>query len=404
MTDPLGQSQVIPYLIGLSALGHQIFILSCEKKNRFEKNFIEIKNLLESNNIGWFPVFYTSTPPVLSTLKDIWNLRKKSKEICKKEKIEVIHCRSYISALVGLELKNKLKTKFIFDMRGFWADERVDGNIWNLQNPLFAIIYKYFKKKEKEFLLSADAVISLTNNAKEEIHSWKGFQNVPITVIPCCADLEFFSYQNINRQELDNKREEIGIHQEDFVLSYLGSLGTWYMLSEMLDFFKILKSEKSTAKFLIITADKPEMILPLAKLKNIDAKDLIIKSAKRSEVPIYASLSCVSLFFILPKYSKKASSPTKMGELMSLGIPIICNGNVGDVADILNDGGVGAVINNFTDADYLLAIQRIPELLQKPAQQNYAVAQKYYSLKEGVKKYNNVYQTISIHGGKDGDE
>ena len=31
MTDQLGQSQVIPYLIGLSGKGHQIHILSAEK-------------------------------------------------------------------------------------------------------------------------------------------------------------------------------------------------------------------------------------------------------------------------------------------------------------------------------------------------------------------------------------
>jgi hypothetical protein len=34
MTDPLGQSQVIPYLIGLTKKGHNISIISCEKTTR----------------------------------------------------------------------------------------------------------------------------------------------------------------------------------------------------------------------------------------------------------------------------------------------------------------------------------------------------------------------------------
>ncbi len=403
MTDPLGQSQVIPYLKGLSALGHEISILSCEKKIRFEIESLEIKKLLDSNNIKWFPIFYIPSPPVLSSIKDVWNIRKKSREICKNEGIEVVHCRSYLPAIVLQGLKDEFKIKFIFDMRGFWADERVDGNVWKLKNPLFLLIYKYFKKKEKEFLNAADAVVSLTNNAKNEIHSWKGFQNVPITVIPCCADLDFFSYKNINSQEVSKLRFELGLDPEDFVLSYLGSLGTWYMLNEMLDFFKVLKTKRPKAKFLFITPDEPEFVVNAALAKGIDGKDIIVKRAKRNEVPVYCSLSNVSIFFILPKYSKRASSPTKMGELMSLGIPIICNSNVGDVAEILNDGGVGAVIDNFTNEDYLAAINKIPGLLEKSPQQNYDVAQKYYSLKEGVIRFNSVYKYVSTHGDKDGD-
>jgi glycosyltransferase involved in cell wall biosynthesis len=403
MTDPLGQSQVIPYLKGLSALGHQISILSCEKKQRFIQEENEIRNLLEENNIKWFPIFYTPSPPILSTLKDIWSLKKKSKEIILNHGIHFVHCRSYITALVGQSLKRELNTPFIFDMRGFWADERVDGNIWNLKNPLFSLVYNYFKRKEKVFLKEADAVVSLTNNAKNEIHSWQGFQNVPVTVIPCCADLDFFSYRNVNQPEVSKLRNELGLNPGDFVLSYLGSLGTWYMLNEMLDFFKVLKTKRPEAKFLFITADEPEFVVNAAVVKGIDGNDIIVKKAKRNEVPVYCSLSSVSIFFILPKYSKKASSPTKMGELMSLGIPIICNSNVGDVVEILIDGGVGAVIDNFTNEDYLSAINKIPGLLEKSPQQNYVVAQKYYSLKEGVMKFNQVYENVSTRGDKGGD-
>jgi len=403
MTDPLGQSQVIPYLKGLSALGHQISILSCEKKLRFVQEENEIRNLLEENNIKWFPIFYTPSPPILSTLKDIWSLKKKSKEIILNHGIHFVHCRSYITALVGQSLKRELNIPFIFDMRGFWADERVDGNIWNLKNPLFSLVYNYFKRKEKVFLKEADAVVSLTNNAKNEIHSWQGFQNVPVTVIPCCADLDFFSYRNVNQQEVLKLRNELGLNPGDFVLSYLGSLGTWYMLNEMLDFFKVLKTKRPEAKFLFITADEPEFVVNAAVVKGIDGNDIIVKKAKRNEVPVYCSLSSVSIFFILPKYSKKASSPTKMGELMSLGIPIICNSNVGDVVEILIDGGVGAVIDNFTNEDYLSAINKIPGLLEKSPQQNYDVAQKYYSLKEGVIRFNQVYENVSTRGDKGGD-
>ena len=50
-------------------------------------------------------------------------------------------------------MKRKHGVKFLFDMRGFWADERVEGGLWNLSNPVFNWAYKYFKKRSANFLL-----------------------------------------------------------------------------------------------------------------------------------------------------------------------------------------------------------------------------------------------------------
>ena len=57
-------------------------------------------------------------------------------------------------------------------MRGFYADERVDGKIWSLDNFIYKKIYNYFKSKEKEFLQFSDYTISLTENGKKEILIW----------------------------------------------------------------------------------------------------------------------------------------------------------------------------------------------------------------------------------------
>ena len=158
MTDQLGQSQVIPYLIGLSEKNYSITILSCEKKGAFEKGKTKIKELLDRHNILWEPLLYTKYPPVLSTIYDISKIKKKADQLSRKTNFDIVHCRSYIAGMVGLTLKKKYQCKFIFDMRGFWADERVDGKLWNLNNPVYKIIYKYFKRKEKEMLLSVSCL------------------------------------------------------------------------------------------------------------------------------------------------------------------------------------------------------------------------------------------------------
>lgn len=391
MTDPLGQSQVIPYLQGLSAAGHSIWLISFEKSERFEAHRERIQGLLNDAGIHWSPLPYTARPPVFSTLRDLINMRKAALRLIKQEGIRLVHCRSYISALAGQWLKKKTGTRFLFDMRGFWADERIDGGIWSLKNPVFKSIYNFFKRKEREFLLEADAVVSLTHNAANEIHSWPGMQAVPITVIPCCADL---AHYRSGKEGSEAWAKKLNIPPDAFVLSYLGSLGTWYLLKEMLEFFKVLREFKPNALFLLITPDHPESIWKISDALEIPHDALRIQSAQRQDVPALAALSQLSVFFIKPSFSKKASSPTKMGELMAAGIPLVINNNVGDVEKILNDGGNGLIVKAFNEGHYRKALQNLDAVLQADRNNNSACAERWYSLDEGVRRYREIYARL----------
>ncbi len=283
-------------------------------------------------------------------------------------------------------------------MRGFWADERLDGNMWNSNNIIYRYIYKYFKKKERDFLTHADHVISLTENAKNEILSWDNIPNQPIKieVIPCCVDPTLFSEKTIDSDKLNELNEKLKITNDDFILSYLGSIGTWYMLDEMLQFFKRLLIKKPTAKFLFITTEPEELIIKSAKKNEIPIDKIIIQKAARDEVPVLLMLSKLSIFFIKPVFSKKASSPTKLGEVLSMGIPVICNSNIGDVDSIIEQSGCGIIINHFNDDEYDRAIKNIDHLLAIDKNKIIETAKNRFSLQKGVDLYDRVYQQVMI--------
>jgi hypothetical protein len=395
MTDSLGQSQVIPYLKGLVQKGHSITVLSTEKSEIYSEKKDRIQALMSENKITWKSIIYTKSPPIISTLKDVNKLWQLIIKLNNLDKFDIVHCRSYISAIVGLKMKNKFKTKFVFDMRGFWADERVDGKIWNLKNPIFNLVYKFFKKKEIDFLENADSIISLTNNAKDKILNWENIQNqpLPINVIPCCVDVDRFNPKKVLVQKISELKKELGISEENFVLTYLGSIGTWYMLPEMLDFFKVLLISKPKAVFLFITAEDPVSIIDNAMLKGIPREKIIIQKADYTEVPNYLALSDFSLFFILPVFSKSASSPIKQGEIMSMGIPIICNAGVGDTDYVLNEYDCGFLVKQFNDDSYEKVVKQIDKVVwNKDVIRN--AASDFYSLKQGINNYNDVYVKI----------
>ena len=396
LTDSLGQSQILPYLIGLSQKGYNIHILSCEKKNAWLLEHKKISDITKHYNIKWDYVWYTKKPPVLSTIFDIFSLISRAKKISKTKKLFIVHCRSYIAAFVGVLLKSKYKIPFVFDMRGFYADERVDGNIWNKTKFPYSWIYNYFKKKEKDFLSIADYTISLTENGKQIIKKWNIKKDIgnKITVIPCCVDTELFHPSEILQNEVVDLRKELNINKSDFVLSYLGSIGTWYLLDEMLDFYKQLVNAKPNAKFLFITKEKSEFIKHKCQEKLINTNSVIIKSATREKVPLYLSLSTISLFFIKPVFSKQASSPTKLAELMSMGIPVICNAGVGDVDKIYENTNFGALVHEFSKKEYIRIITEMDEILKISSENIIKSAEQYFSLQFGVQKYYQVYKKI----------
>jgi len=395
MTDPLGQSQVIPYLQGLSKKEFHFFLLSCEKEKAFAQNEAAVKNMLDGYNIEWIPISYTKNPPVLSTLKDIINLRKKAKQIHLQHGIDMVHTRPGIPALVGLWMKQTMGIKFLHDIREFYADSRVDGGIWKTSNPLYCIIYRFFKNKETEQIEQSDGMVCLTYAAEKIIQQDPGYKKaIPLTVIPCCADLNLFDPSKIHPAQKDQLKTALGITERDFIISYIGSIGGWYMTAAMLRFCKRLSDKNAEAKFLFISPHNHDIIAAEAAKYGLPADKLIVKHGKRNEVPALLSLSSYSLFFIKPCFSKLSSSPTKHGEIMAMGIPVITNSGVGDVKEIVDQYHAGYVVNDFSDATFNSVIDKMIAGNAFDAAGIRSGAVEFYSLEKAVELYDEIYNAI----------
>ncbi len=397
MTDPLGQSQVIPYLQGLSKYGYQIFLLSCEKQEVFQQNKSTIEKLLLPFNITWKPVKYTKNPPVLSTLLDIITLRREAKKIHQQYKIDMVHTRPGVPALVGLWMKQQFGIKFLNDIREFYADSRVDGKMWNLKNPVFKTVYHFFKQKELQAVAASDGIVCLTYAAEKIITQWPEYnKNIPLQVIPCSADLQLFNPAAVNTDQKNTVKKELGITENDFVVSYLGSIGGWYLTDEMLEFCKVLSHKMPTAKFLFISPHRHHEIVAAATKHNINPEKIITTKATRQQVPLLLSLSNMAIFFIKPCYSKLSSSPTKHGEIMAMGIPLITNSGVGDVENIVAQYHSGLIVNRFDEKSYEEVAEKISSGINFNTGEIREGASAFYSLDTAIEKYIAIYNSILL--------
>ena len=396
MTDPLGQSQVIPYLSNLTKFGYTFTILSCDKADKYAANKAYVERLIAPFPITWVSIPYHKNPPVISSLYDFYALKNAAKKLHAINQFDMVHTRPGLPTMVALYLKRNFGVKFLNDVRGFWADERVDGGMWNLQNPVFKSVYKFFKKHEYECLLEADYTTCLTYAARKEMHSWKNIPNqpIPIEVIPCSADMDLFNPENIDQSLKEKFRAELNIKADDFIISYLGSIGGWYLTDEMMRFCKSVSDKIPTAKFLFISPHGHDMIAAAAAKYGLAETKLIVKQGKRHEVPVLLSFSNYALFFIKPCYSKISSSPTKHGEIMAMGIPVITNSGVGDVEEIVIKYNAGYVVNDFSEGLFNKVIEKIiaGNKFDKDVIRN--GAEDFYALQTAVERYKKVYHAI----------
>jgi len=395
LTDPLGQAQILPYLQGLSALGYEIHIIAFEKPERFKQFGADMQNICIENKIHYHPQVYHKSPPLLSTMYDMRAMYKVAARLNQQHKFNLSHCRSYIAGIIGMRLKRNKNVPFIFDMRGFYADERIDGNLWPQTNPVFQLVYKYFKRKELQLLKQADSIVSLTSKARKVMLEQKMIpEQAPVSIIPCCVDIEYFNSSKFNEDELVSLKTKLGYSKDNLILGYVGSTGTWYLLKDMLRYFKNLHAIKPEFRFLFLSYDNPEEILKEARELDIDTKLIKIIGVNRTELPAYLGILNLSVFFIKPVFSKFASSPTKQAELMSMGIPVVCNAGIGDTDSIIRQYAAGICIENTSEDELIKAVQATDALINLNRERIIFGARQYFSLQNGVNTLNSIYQQI----------
>lgn len=378
MLEPLGQSQVLAYLKRLVA-DQPIHLISFEKADDWA-NVTERGRLardIAASGIVWHPLHYHKRPTALATAWDIANGMRLGLWLVLRHQLRIVHARSYVPSVMALALKRITGIKYLFDMRGFWADEKLDGG-W----PHDGRMYRLAKGFERRFLLSADHVVSLTHAAVTEIHCFPYLQEhmPPVTVIPTCADLALF-------RPMPQVRRGPGL-----VIGYVGSVGR-YMFDEVVACFVELLRMRSDTRFLIVNRGEHAYIRE--RLADAGVPDMAVEliSVAPANMPHQIVRMDASIYFTKPAFSKQAMAPTKLAELLGCGVPCLGNTGVGDMAEVLEGERVGVALSAFDQSSLAVGLSQLLALAADPstAARCVAAAQKHFSLDEGVRRYSTVY-------------
>lgn len=372
--DPLGQSQVLEYIY-VNSNKYNFYLVSFEKSENLinTNNVNKLNNKLLNHGIKWTYLKYQKKSNVLKiffsfikALLIIINIYYTG--------FKIIHIRSYIPGIIIYPLLLITRLKLIFDIRGFLPDEKIDRLNWK-KNSLKISFLRYF---EKYLIKRSSKVITLTKESKCILKNNYNLYNYNIIDIPTCVNIKKFKYKN-NKQN------------RNLSFCFIGSINFAYDFNKIINLCKVIFNNRANIKFDFYLDDKNNFLKNLLKKNNLHKK-VNIKYVESNKIPSILIEYNYGICILKENKSVKASFPTKIGEYLSCGLPIICNNFNKDITLMIKKNKLGIVLDNNFESKIFKYIDNYHHENNGKICREYA--EKFLSLEFGSKKYSKLYNEV----------
>ena len=386
LTEPLGRRQVLPYVVGLAARGFDVTVVSYEKAETAEPGAVaRVSEIAAAARVGWKPLRYHNRPRLLGTVVDIVQGIAVCLRLARHN--DLIHARSTVPAFIARITSRVMGKPWIFDLRGLLAQEYVDAGHWRRDSW----VTKLTAAAEAKLLRAADGLVTLTHRVTENLRPPAVVAHErPAAVVPCSVDLGVFRPSEAWRREV---RNELGWGEEP-VLVYSGSLGSWYRLAEMVDFFEAASESIGGLRFLLLTPHVAQA-LPTIEARGLESR-VLVRQLAPDDVPRFLAAADAGICFLGRHPSKIASSPTKYAEYLAAGLPVVTNGWVGDAATLAGEAP-WILVDDFSRPAYQQAAARLAALLETPGptrELSRALATREFGLETAIDRYESLYRRV----------
>jgi glycosyltransferase involved in cell wall biosynthesis len=276
---------------------------------------------------------------------------------------------------------------FLFDIRGLWPQERVDGGLWREGSA----VHRVWRHLESRLFERAAGVVSLAEGAREHLPGLRA----PFRVIPTAVDLERFR----PGLPLPPGGEHLG---DCTVYLVAGALGTWYLREETLDLLDLALREDPSGHVLLLTEEDPTAFVAGLRRRGVAADRLTVRGVPHREVPCWFSVADTGILLIRSAPSKRASTPTKLGELLACGVPVLITPGIGDTEALVRETGTGIVVERLDRTGYgeaLAGLRRLREDSGELRARCRRAAEERLSLVAAVDAYEELYEVLGAPGG-----
>lgn len=255
----------------------------------------------------------------------------------------------FFTAVSGRILSFFKWTPWVMEVRDLWPDSIVAVGSMNKSS----LSFKLLKKIEHNLYQSASKIVVVTDSFKKYLI--KDHQIKPHKVGVFKNGVLINNFKNSNLIGLKSLKESMGLKNK-IIISYIGTHGLAHGLKFILE--SISKISNPDLHFLFIGdgAQKQNLIKYSKTLKSKNFT--FLESIKKSEVPLYISLSDYSLVNLKKSDEFKNVIPSKIFENIAMYKPVLL-GVEGESKKLIEEYNVGVCFQPENKQSFFNAIQAI---------------------------------------------
>lgn len=253
---------------------------------------------------------------------------KELKHIIDEGEYDIIHCHTPVGAMLtrlAAKQARKQGTKVFYTAHGFHFYKGAPAINWILYYPVEKWLSRY-----------TDVLITIN---KEDYERAKTFKAGKVCYVPGVGiDLKKFNVGYVNKEQ---KRKEIGVSADDFVLLSVGELIPRKNHEVVIRALSVLKQLDKLNHIEYVICGRGSYEADLRKLaEGLDVADHVHFLGYRNDISEICN--CADLFVFM---SHQEGLPVALMEAMACGLPAVCS-NIRGNTDLIEDGVTGLLANN----------------------------------------------------------
>jgi len=361
LTSTVGFSQVLGYVERLASRGIDVDLVTFE---------YEVDPVLQDRLLG---VGVEWRPQRFGRLGPIGGLGRIIRAARAVRGATVVHARSDLAAasvmLAGVD-------HWVWDVRSLWVDQKVATGVVRAGSPLV----RAMRNVERLAANRSTAVIALTASAIDELdRRYGGVVSPKAQVVTTCTDLDHF---------VSSPLPDLPVR-----VLLAGTLNRYYDLSTMLDLVAELK-RRHPVEFIVASPGPTSWDNELA---GVETSRMSLAPAEMARLVSSCHLG-LSICRDDAGVSLLAAMPTKIGEFLASGRPVVVNPGLVDAVGLLEQNECGVVFGPSGSKDVERAVDQIEHLLNDPGtpERCRSLAESHFDLDRGVERLASVYMALGV--------
>lgn len=317
---------------GLESLGHEVLVVTTNPK---DKDTFQEHGVLHCPSIKLKRIYgYGLSMPI----------NMKQYQIIKKFNPDVIHIHTEFGiGLFGILVSKMLKRPVIYTLHTIYDDYVY----YVVPKPLIKTGQRIFYKYIRSLYKRATVITGPSPKSHEYLINAGLHRNVEI--IPNPVDVDRFSIENVNPEDIDNIKKIYNIPGNAFIGCIISRVGKEKSIDVLLNYIEKYSKVNKNFRFLIVGDGPAKSDLEL-QAKKLGIDNIVIFTGKipnNKLLPYYAACD------VFLTASLSDTNSISMLEAMSMGLPIIQRN------DPINKGQVIENVNGFIFNDETSFIEKL---------------------------------------------